>query len=655
MHDNMRTRNSQLPQDDAGTSEDTLDFAESFISAILADAYDDLIGYYGFSDYHRDVVTCCRRIRSEGVHFVAILLPQLGNYLLETVEYGHADLSGFKIRHQLPRFLGRLFQLVTSESNMVPVAVQARAFDAIYSVTSAFKKLRGSPDDRDNACEKTYYSFVDVDKEIGDIDFDSDDLKGIIDVAAREWYKFARDININDAACVPRPGPGAVVNDHMPSTEPYMRYAPYVTLDTVDDVMPWTEWFLSHPWDVVSRSRECTALYRNKPIIAYSQYLIVPKTFVKWRGICKEFNEVQFRQQAVRALLYHHIEQKLGNNIPIRDQFVHRDRALRSSVLKDDATIDESEASDRIARVLVERIAARTPDFLRVLLALSTRFIKPPTVLRKKYLLSTHKFAPMGSAICFPVMSLVHLFLIWGIIHDKTDLPNKQDLCRRVSVYGDDIILPSELIPSVYAWLPRFGMKINRTKSYFRSGFRESCGCHAFNGRDVTPLYVKFTYSSKSDASPTKRLVSLLSLENQAHYKGLAYTASFLRSYLQLNYGLLPYVDERSAVVGFRRRRCDVPPNMLRDERSYDKNLQCRTFRVQCWVTIDRRKGEYPTEEERYLAALTGKKRIDVRYRLDDEGLQASQSPLEDLKSLADAGILYTKYQNVPASTLATF
>jgi hypothetical protein len=183
---------------------------------------------------------------------------------------------------------------------------------------------------------------------------------------------------------------------------------------------------------------------------------------------------------------------------------VHQVLALLASIDREDATIDESEASDRIARCLIWYMTQNTPEYRAALMAVSTKFVKPPSWASQKDLLRTHKFAPMGSAVCFPMMSLVHYFLVKAIILVKgedSSYENKVRLCARVSVYGDDIVLPSSVVPLVYKWLPMFGMKINQTKSFAKSYFRESCGCHAYKGVDVTPVYHKYNNFYSTDVS----------------------------------------------------------------------------------------------------------------------------------------------------------
>jgi hypothetical protein len=96
----------------------------------------------------------------------------------------------------------------------------------------------------------------------------------------------------------------------------------------------------------------------------------------------------------------------------------------------------------------------------------------------------------MGSALCFPVESLVFwgiaVATIWKIVGDR-DLA-----AQKVYVYGDDIIVANDYAEEVMLQLEKCGLKVNTDKSaYGDHFFRESCGVDAWKGFDVTPYRVK--------------------------------------------------------------------------------------------------------------------------------------------------------------------
>jgi hypothetical protein len=177
-------------------------------------------------------------------------------------------------------------------------------------------------------------------------------------------------------------------------------------------------------------------------------------------------------------------------------------------------TIDLSSASDSVSWSLVKRIFP--PKVLKHLLATRTKTVKTPG----GELVELNKFAPMGSALCFPIQCTVFSAVVilagilyrWGIEECQPDLLSGLDVSNLIQrtfrtslldvsedhrlqaffVYGDDIICDSRITSNVVDLLRALGFRVNIGKSYTGpSLFRESCGIFAFNGIDVTPLVCK--------------------------------------------------------------------------------------------------------------------------------------------------------------------
>lgn len=604
-----------------------VNFARGYILSLIDDTHNTLRKLYGMADYTRDRQYISRRLENEDFTFVTHVLPGLMTGILNLLEHGDTSFPHFKIQYgtNYPSFLKRMFDIVTDDANY-KAEDQAAALELIYNISVAFKKLRGRPNM--DTHQKQYDEFVTTDKLLGEINFDSPELEPIMASLATQWYEFAHDLTIDDAECVPRPGPGAVVGN----VPKHARYAPSVLFSQLESVFPLHEWFYSHIWDTCEESRNYIRLVNEAVPNPHSEWLLVPKTFLKWRGICKEANEVQFIQQAIRRQLYARIEKKLSKGIPIRDQEVHRILALNASIDRENATIDESEASDRIARLLISGMTSLTPEYRNALMACSTRFIKPPCWAKTSDLLSTHKFAPMGSAVCFPIMSLVHYFLVKAIIliySKDRSIKVLQDLCSRVSVYGDDIVLPSSTVPLVYEWLPKFGIKINTNKSYAKSFFRESCGMHAYKGCDITPVYIKYTNFSSIDVSEAKQLASLIAAEELLAFKGKEKTAAFLREHIEAKWPNMPYVSNVTPLVGYRRPpfSSDLTDFSLLSKkttsRKWDRWHQSFKYRLRIWDAPSE-SGIIPTEHEAYLRYKCLGPRRDVNISWTARGLKTS-------------------------------
>jgi hypothetical protein len=113
------------------------------------------------------------------------------------------------------------------------------------------------------------------------------------------------------------------------------------------------------------------------------------------------------------------------------------------------------------------------------------------------------KFSTQGSALTFPVQSIVFAILaVWALrLHDGKEgtLDGIEESFREVTVFGDDIILPTRALSAIKLVLHEVGLKVNASKTFGGLNFRESCGCDAFKGYDVTPAYALRPY----DASPS--------------------------------------------------------------------------------------------------------------------------------------------------------
>lgn len=280
--------------------------------------------------------------------------------------------------------------------------------------------------------------------------------------------------------------------------------------------------------------------------------------------------------------------------IVLHDQSINAELALYGSRWQSFATLDMSEASDRIARKLVKYLFSDNEELCEALMCLSTRVIIPPVEAKKgQGPLRTNKFAPMGSALCFPVMSLVHMFLIRAIIQ-LSDVKYPHFLSSRVFVYGDDIILPTECAQAVMDWLPQFGMKLNRTKSFVKSHFRESCGCHAYYGINVTPIFIRETPKHRHAA----KMKSLVETERQLHEAGLNTAARTVRESLTREFAPIDrFVPIGSQVVGFQRAFDDlrVPTGKrylkFTSKVRFDRDLQTNFLREWCFTPVTQEVG----------------------------------------------------------------
>jgi hypothetical protein len=271
---------------------------------------------------------------------------------------------------------------------------------------------------------------------------------------------------------LPKHGPGAVANPRVKS-----KLDKYLTMEydaRVDYMLRQT-------------SGESMAIYSPFPLCGESRtsrVVFVPKSWKKLRGISAEPTGLQFFQQAVlRGILESIKGTSLSRLINLGDQSVSRNMARRGSSNGLLATIDLSSASDSVTLRLVKDVFGSSLLCRWLLATRSTH------TLIEDQRLEINKFAPMGSACCFPVECLLFagIALASAAKHYGSRSINLNDF----RVYGDDIICPAFMAEDIMSDLVGMGFTVNSGKSYYQGDYRESCGMDAWRGFDVTPLKLK--------------------------------------------------------------------------------------------------------------------------------------------------------------------
>lgn len=166
---------------------------------------------------------------------------------------------------------------------------------------------------------------------------------------------------------------------------------------------------------------------------------------------------------------------KFGINL--NDQSINRRLAHRASVEGHLATIDLSSASDSIT---INCVRALLPEdwflYLNDIRSHSTE------VMGRNHRLEM--FSSMGNGFTFELESLIFYVLMRTVSYFE-------GVSGVISVYGDDLIIPSGIFESAQFVLNVFGFTLNKDKSFHTGPFRESCGGHYYAGEDVTPFYLK--------------------------------------------------------------------------------------------------------------------------------------------------------------------
>jgi len=268
--------------------------------------------------------------------------------------------------------------------------------------------------------------------------------------------------------------------------------------------------------------------------------LAVPKTFKGPRLIASEPTAHQFIQQGLMQWIRQHMPKALSTCVNFLDQQPSRDAALEASRTGELATVDLSSASDRLSCWVVERAFSSNQTILAALHACRTRIVIDATGTHEGLSLQLKKFAAQGSAVTFPVQTIVYAGMaICSYLWDQGFRPQvlltqefslTQDCveraAERIRVFGDDIVLPSSSVQTLTAALQALQLKVNVSKTHYLGRFRESCGMDAYCGHDVTPVYV----SDLLLAPGAEGLASWIDISNLAHLSALWHLSSWMLS-----------------------------------------------------------------------------------------------------------------------------
>jgi hypothetical protein len=226
-------------------------------------------------------------------------------------------------------------------------------------------------------------------------------------------------------------------------------------------------------------------------IVPGNRIVTVPKNYKTDRTIAIEPDMNIFVQKGIGGYMRSRL-QRAG--IDLNDQTRNQRGAFIGSLSGLLATIDMSMASDTISRSVVDLLIR--PDWADALGQSRSPFGVLPSGEKIFY----QKFSSMGNGYTFELETLIFYSLSLAVTH----LLGLE--VARVSVYGDDVIVPSAAVERLNGLLSFLGFTPNEKKSYSTGRFRESCGKHYYHGHDVTPFYVK---------KPPTTLLDLFKLHNQ--------------------------------------------------------------------------------------------------------------------------------------------
>jgi hypothetical protein len=499
----------------------------------------------------QDIVYALDRYENEELSFFTIALPNFGADFDTSVSRGFVDsdlFQGFTWRGGLPRFLsGFLRRIFDQHTGVLLRRPSVYAIRSVRQICYLLKKvrMRCTPEREAAAIQK----YLDVEMELRDREtageWTEDDYlefsRMAVLVFGQELSSIDHQIYIGDV--FPKHGPGKVSD----KLEGNQKWTLPCWTDRLEEIFPFVDYGLpnhryweSHLPDFLSQEEE-------PPV----KVTLVPKTLKTPRVIAQEPTHMQYMQQGLLQTLVRELESGDSDSsfVGFSNQEVNRLLARKGSLDGSFATIDLSDASDRVLNSLVDRGLCRRFPWLREALSVtrSTRAILPTGRI-----VPLVKFASMGSATCFPVEALVFATIAFlGIQRGLGRVLTPGDIKSfrgSVRVYGDDIIVPTEHASTVTQELHRFGLVVNTAKSFSEGNFRESCGGDYFRGEWVTPLRVSTVAPEKwTDVAETE---AWFALSNNLHKAGYWKAAEYVASQLRLVYGELPIVPASSRALG---------------------------------------------------------------------------------------------------------
>jgi len=269
----------------------------------------------------------------------------------------------------------------------------------------------------------------------------------------------------------------------------------------------------------------------------------VPKSFLTYRSISMEPTTLMWYQQGILRAFVHDLENRgqhpLRKRFHPADQESNRYLAWEGSLDGSFATIDLSSASDSVSWALVKQWFRFSSLYRWMLCSRSSR-VKLPTGAE----MSLKKFAPMGSALCFPTECIVFAAITECAIREIGGNP----ITSRYRIYGDDIIIESRYASAVISRLERNGFQVNTKKTFCDveslHHFRESCGGEYLDGVDVTPLRLSRWFSGlRVGPSTPGRVLSLIDLANECHIRYPSVRLVVIRALMSLPIRLRPKFD----------------------------------------------------------------------------------------------------------------
>lgn len=527
----------------------------NMIACLLSDVYNSL-GMVVPPRYTRlTLKKITNRVQREGYGFFTKSLPRLGKAFDKALLGQTAlDCTGFRKEAgtQVPILFGNLFKRVFDLNGEVLPNPCVKSIRSLRQLLLVYYKYEEPNDPKLD--QKVITNFIQTEKDVvedvrylkekfgtfggnaipphpGPLGYHSQSYPGYKEEVAllRRARRLVHNLfdGFDVSGIVPRHGPG-VVSTKETGARKYVfeRINPRAQM-----VFPFDKYFYVNMDHLCDESQSLAAVSIKE---SSAQVVLVPKDSRGPRVISCEPLENQWLQQGLMRAMVPWIERHplTRNDVRFSDQEPNRMAALAGSYHGELCTLDLKEASDRVSVWLVEQLFPG--PLLEALLA--TRSLA--TKLPDGTVLPLQKFAPMGSACCFPVLATC----VWALLRAGSAGADG----KTVLVYGDDVIVETAEAEHAIEQLETFGLHVNRDKSCTSGLFRESCGMDAYLGVDVTPVRFRTVWSSTPAADTYE---SWIAYANSLYHAGYSTTAVYIAESMRGIYARIPIEVQKTDVT----------------------------------------------------------------------------------------------------------
>lgn len=508
------------PESESIVKENLLIYAE-LVHAVLSDGFEELGQVFHSPTWDYLV----RGIEERGLEFLTLDLPELEKDLLIQLEFRRLP-ANWPVQDGVAVFAPLLPLLFSGEHPVIPEdrAQAARHLRLIRQVFLLFSKVKQLPsEDRVADAVESWFEVEETlkSRRTAIAEALTPALRHHVRHLFRGVFHYVENALV--AGTLPfKHGPGAVSEPSVFGAKKFSLLFPGWTA-RADKVSPrWTSTLASFS-EYEDRGYDDETELVSPRNERSTRVVLIPKTAKSPRVIAMEPAVHQYGQQLLMQLFQDAVKHLGYDGVDWTDQTRNQELARKGSVDGSLATLDLSEASDRLS---LQVVAAFLPPYLKrwVMAFRST------TASLKDRVVRLEKFAPMGSALTFVMESLVFYGVAsYACMVSGMDMSSRRIVNRQLSAYGDDLIVPTEYAPAVISHLESIGLKVNLRKSFWSGYFRESCGADWLYGYDVSVVRVRqlLENSRKADAA-----ISLCETQNQFFLRRAYRTAKVLRKVL---------------------------------------------------------------------------------------------------------------------------